>query len=212
MRENENENELGHSNHSLDLSRAGDGPEEIARQVREAIERSGHYVPSDGFIRFDHHRTVGEANEAIYARGEKGEIVISVGEGLSSFRGGDVLLMSDCLDGLGKLSCYLCDRKLDLQYCYITEKIKEYLPLNYHHICCFCERWISYPDGIKNVIAEHKAPIILVVCNHTSSTVNIFHLIRYLKTIDQQKANVLRKKFTEYEIPLNPKILREFYK
>lgn len=212
MNENENENELGHSHRSLHLSIAGDGPEEVARQVREIIERSGHYVPSDGFIRLNDHRTIGEANEAIYSRGEKGEICISVGEGLTTFRGGDVLDMSDCLEGLGKLTCYLCDRKLDLQYCYIAEKIKEFLPLNYHHLCCFCERWISYPKGIKNVIAEHKAPIILVVSEHTSSTVNIFHLIRYLNTIDQHKANGVRKRFIECNIPLNPKILRDFYK
>ncbi len=214
MNENENENELGQINHSIRIDGAGDGPQEIAIRVREAIERAGHYVPSDGFIEFHNHRTIEEANVAIYARGEYdlGDLMITGDEGLTTFRGGNTLDMSDFLKGVVKIACYLCDRKLDIQYRYITEKIKNFLPLNFHHVCCYCHRWIESPGWIRNVIGEKDSPLLLIVCEHTSHTVNIFHLIRYLSTMDQLEANVVRKKFAEYEVPLDSKILRDFYK
>ena len=225
MSEEEEQRLNGHSHSLGNISHAGDGPIEIARQMREAGERAGSYVPSDGFIRIRHVGSVflahqrgeripiGVANENIYNKKKRDKnLTIMVENSLTSFGGGDTMEMRDSLSSMDNLVCYLCERRLDVQYCFIIKNIKDYLPLKFKHVCCYCDKWVSNPEEIKNITVGGNSPFIIIKVEHTGYIVNVFHLIRYLGVIDQHKANAVRKKFEEYEVSLNPKILRDFYK
>ena len=199
MSEKEEESVSGHSNRHL--YGAGDGPVEIARQMREAGERCGSYISQPcGFIKINNRRT-------------KSKLLINVDNvGLTFFSGGDGLTMLDDMIDWCDIRCYLCDRNLDIKYNYIIMGIRKLIPINYRHLCCMCSRIMDEPEKIKKIIGGCRTPYVIVLTRASEEYINVFHLIRYLKTIDKQKADAVRKVFKKKGVPLSSDVLKDFYK